>query len=109
MTEERKNRTVKLIKKMAGFIKSRFKARQVILFGSYACGRPGNDSDVDLMVILNTRQKTTDKAADIKIAVDGKFGVLFPMDLIVKTPAQINKRKKYDYFLQDVLKEGVRL
>jgi predicted nucleotidyltransferase len=64
-----------------------FRPEKVILFGSYAYGRPTQDSDVDLLVIMKTRLRPIEQAVSIRQAVDGPF----PMDLMVRTPEQIEE------------------
>ena len=48
-------------------ISREFKPRKIILFGSYASGRPGPDSDVDLLVIMDYEGKPVYKAAEIRM------------------------------------------
>lgn len=110
MTAAKKKETLKQVKEMAAFIKERFKAKDVILFGSYAYGKPDRDSDVDLMVILRAlRGKSYKKATEISLALSHNFDVQFPMDLLVRSRKQIKERMKFDYFIQDVINEGKRL
>jgi predicted nucleotidyltransferase len=45
------------IKKVTKEIVAHFRPRQVILFGSYAYGTPTEDSDVDLLVIMESEAK----------------------------------------------------
>ena len=109
MTALRKRRTIEQVKEMAAFIKDKFKAKNVILFGSYAYGKPDEQSDVDMMVIMNTRDKNYRKAADIKIALNRRFGLPFPVDLLVRTPGDIKAKGKYDSFIREVLATGKEL
>ena len=44
---------LKEIKNYAQKIKKRFNPQKIILFGSYAHGKPTDNSDVDLLVIVN--------------------------------------------------------
>ncbi len=41
-------------------ITSNFTIERIILFGSYAYGHPTTDSDIDLMVVMVTGNKTVD-------------------------------------------------
>lgn len=80
-----------------------FKAEKVILFGSYAAGHPSPDSDIDLLVIMNFKGPSAWKALEILERMKPRFAV----DLLVRTPAQIRKRLKWnDFFLKDVLEYG---
>lgn len=58
---------------------------QVILFGSYARGDAGPDSDVDVLVIANDvlpRQESVRVQRALR-------GLLVPIDVVVATPQQI--------------------
>src|SRR5260370_365854 len=84
-----------------------FKPRRIILFGSYACGVPTEDFDVDLLI---TRQRWSmsplTAAARIRVAL----GVPFPMDLIVRSDADVQRRiAGGDGFLSEVLATGITL
>jgi len=49
---ETRTRTLSEIQGIVQQIVTRFCPRKVILFGSYACGTPTADSDVDLLVVM---------------------------------------------------------
>lgn len=55
--------------------------RRSPLFGSHAYGALNADSDVDLLVIMPTRN-SLDQALKIRLAIPA----LFPLDLLVRTP-----------------------
>src|SRR5206468_3470204 len=59
-----------------------FRPQKIVLFGSYAYGRPTPDSDVDLLVILPFRGNDVAKAVQIR----SRFDTPFPMDLLVRKP-----------------------
>ena len=40
--------------------------QQIILFGSYAYGTPHDDSDIDLMIIKETRDRFLDRWVDVQ-------------------------------------------
>ena len=84
-------------------IAERFKPRRIILFGSYACGKPTEDSDVDLFVVMPFRGDEAYKAAEIRLAIHSPF----PLDLIVRTPAEVRRRLAMeDWFIMDILEKG---
>jgi predicted nucleotidyltransferase len=47
----------KSIRQLAIEIAREFSPEKIVLFGSYAGGRPDKDSDVDLLVIMNHRRR----------------------------------------------------
>lgn len=77
---------------------------KVILFGSYAYGKPNVNSDVDLLIIMNSNKKPVDRS--IQIAKSLHF-YPFPMDILVRTPNEIRKRIQMgDFFYEDIMKKG---
>lgn len=84
----------------------RFHPGKVILFGSYAYGRPTEDSDVDLLVILPHRGPGARKATQIRLACPRDF----PLDLLVRSPAELRRRLRMgDQFLREVTSKGIVL
>ncbi|HKB36609.1 MAG TPA: nucleotidyltransferase domain-containing protein [Gemmataceae bacterium] len=89
---------------MARQIAERFRPEKIILFGSYAYGTPHNESDVDLLVIMPTRN-----AIDQAIRISLAFERLFSVDVHVRTPYQIKQALKEgdcDWFLREVMEKG---
>ena len=84
-------------------IAEKFEPQKIILFGSYARGKPRPESDVDMLVIMETPLKEVEQAIEICQQIDYKFG----LDLIVRTPERLARRLKMgDWFLRDILEEG---
>lgn len=80
-----------------------FGAERVILFGSYAQGTVGEDSDVDLLVIGPFEGRSVDKSVEIRM----KLRPGFPVDLLVRTPEKIRQRIELgDDFMREILDEG---
>jgi len=71
--------TMGCIREIVRQIVERFHPEKIILFGSYASGAPTPDSDIDLLVIMETRQKPLRAAAAVAAAVDHPF----PLDILV--------------------------
>ena len=95
--------SLKEISEVAARIGRDFRPRKVILFGSYACGKPTEDSDVDLFVVMPFRGDEAYKAAEIRLAIHSPF----PLDLIVRTPAEVRRRLAMeDWFIMDILEKG---
>jgi len=87
-------------------IADRFHPRRVILFGSFARGAPAPDSDVDLLVEMDTPLRNVEQAVEIRRAVDFPF----PTDLLVRTPQQVAERRALgDTFLKEVVEKGMLL
>ena len=75
---------------------------KVILFGSYAYGKPNQHSDVDLLVVMPAWNETS-KACRIRLSVHHPF----PLDLIVRTPESLRWRlEEGDWFLREAIGKG---
>ncbi|HEX7567525.1 MAG TPA: nucleotidyltransferase domain-containing protein, partial [Anaerolineaceae bacterium] len=57
--------------------------KKIILFGSYTYGTPRPESDVDLLVVMDTQLSELDQAAVICREIPYRFG----LDLVVYAPA----------------------
>lgn len=77
---------------------------KVVLFGSYVSGKPSKDSDLDLLIIVNTKEKGIKRYAMVSELLEPRR---IPMDIIVKTPDEIKKREKmFDPFIRSIFKTG---
>ena len=81
-----------------------FAPLQVILFGSYAYGTPTEDSDVDMLVVMDVpKSEFTRKAIEIRQRIPYRFG----LDLWVRSPEEIAYRVSYnDWFLREITEKG---
>jgi predicted nucleotidyltransferase len=83
-----------------------FRPNRIILFGSYAYGVPGEDSDIDILVVLPFTGKPTRKALEIV----RKIKPMIPLDLIVRTPEVVSERiANNDWLMRDVMEKGQTL
>lgn len=78
------------IREMVKRIVRQFDPDKVILFGSYARGDAGPDSDVDLLIVMPVAGSTQEKAIEIGVAL---HDIPLPKDLIVTTPEEFEWRK----------------
>jgi len=70
------------IRAVAERIAREFQPEKIVLFGSYASGRPTPDSAVDLLVIMPFEGKAFWKALEILNRIDAPFS----LDLQVRRP-----------------------
>jgi hypothetical protein len=77
---------------------------RVILFGSYAYGAPSDNSDVDLLVILETDARPADRYLAVSRLIRPRP---FPLDILVKTPDEITQAlTKGDTFISEIVTQG---
>lgn len=79
-----------LIKEAVRRIVDNFNPEKIILFGSYAYGQPREESDIDLMVVMDTNMKPYERALPIRRTL--KY-LGMPKDVIVKTPQEFERFK----------------
>jgi predicted nucleotidyltransferase len=86
-------------------IVTELKPEKIILFGSYAYGNPTPDSDVDLLVIMETKAREIDRYVAISNLL---YPREFPVDIIVKTPKEIKaeSQKSGNFFMREILTKG---
>jgi predicted nucleotidyltransferase len=96
------NIPITAIRRYARRIAEKFDPDKIILFGSYAYGQPDEWSDVDLLVVIPTRNQI-DQSLRIVLSVAAPF----PVDLIVRTPKRMLRDwEDGDWFLREVLAKG---
>lgn len=82
---------------------------QIILFGSYANGRPHTDSDLDIYVVIseNADVRELDVMKLIYRAIRDKKTM--PVDVVVSKENKFNKRKSAPTLERQIVQEGVVL
>ena len=92
------------IQTLADKIAREFHPEKIILFGSHARGDAQPDSDVDLLVIMDSDQHPSRTAAEITYRVHARR---YPLDLIVRSHQMVRTRLQMnDWFMRDVMREG---
>lgn len=93
------------IQRVAKQIVKEYQPKRIILFGSYAWGKPGPDSDVDLFIIKESAKRRIDRERDLRRKL---FGNNFPaLDLLIYTPEEVKKRMEIeDFFILDIVNNG---
>ena len=83
-----------------------YRPAKIILFGSYGCGSPRPDSDLDLLIIKETAERLLDRCAAVRrILSDPRRTV--PLETLVLTPAEVSGRLAAgDQFVAGILEKG---
>ena len=83
-----------------------FQPRRIVMFGSRARGDTRPDSDLDLMVEMETQ----DPPAQRVRGIDALFGLRrWAMDLVVYTPAELESQRQYRNSLVRVIESEGRV
>ena len=100
---ERENAAIQIDEAIRKIV-DQFHPVKIILFGSYARGAAGPDSDVDLLVVMNVKDSKRRQAVEIDLALSDRT---FPLDLIVVTPEEFEKyRDIVGHIVYPAVREG---
>ena len=100
---------IDLIKTIASRIKEQYGAQEVILFGSYALGKTREDSDIDLFIIADTKERFFERMATVSRLVRDLIRKI-PFSPIVLTRQEVEERiKRGDQFIQEILENGIKV
>ena len=81
--------TRKLLREITERIVDAVNPEKIILFGSYGYGKPTLDSDIDLLVVMKSKQRPVERGRVISdLFPNRRFG----MDILVRTPQELAKR-----------------
>ena len=91
------------IKGLCKRIVETFQPQKIILFGSRAYGKPREDSDIDLLVVM----PYDGDHAKAAIRILNHLNVLAPIDLLVRSPEEIRERIELgDQFMREIVGRG---
>ena len=81
----------------------------IYLFGSYAYGTPGKDSDLDLYVVFkdDMSMRELDAIRSIRTAIDPVKNM--PMDILGLKQNRFHDRKLYATLERKIVREGIKL
>jgi predicted nucleotidyltransferase len=109
MTAEK--RIEELIKEVNSGLYKKFKEKltKIILFGSYARGDFDNESDLDLLVLIEDEEpvRYSDEIVDFEVDLTIKYGIL--PSIILRNTGYFNDNKGIIPFFRNVEKEGVEI
>ncbi|MEW6355073.1 MAG: nucleotidyltransferase domain-containing protein [Planctomycetota bacterium] len=81
----------------------------IVLFGSYAGGKPTPDSDIDLLIVKETDHPPMRRWMEVKRLLRDRRRTA-SVSPLVYTPKELQERLALqDFFVQDVLEHGVVL
>ncbi len=102
--------TERLLQDITRRIVDAFEPEKIILFGSRAYGKPRTHSDIDLLIVMNRLRSQSVLERDrrvAEIARSARTNGLFPVDVIVRSPAELAYRLKIgDPFFRGVMLKG---
>jgi predicted nucleotidyltransferase len=95
-----------MIRRVVERLQRDYQPVQVILFGSYAYGRPTRESDVDLLIVKETSKPFHQRLFDVRQLVSPILNGQ-PFEPIVITPRELRRRlQRGDQFFQEIVRKG---
>lgn len=92
------------IQEIANKIAKEFQPEKIILFGSYAWGKPGPDSDIDLFVLKKDAPNPLDLGGDIRGFL---WDYPIAMDILVYNQEILDKSlRKQNFFIKNIINQG---
>lgn len=98
-----------IIRNIVAKLVEEYAPHMVILFGSYAYGLPHPDSDIDLLIIKDTKKRFLDRWVEVhRILTDMHPSI--PLGTLILTQEELENRiAKGDQFITGILDKGKRL
>ena len=102
----REEELTQLVLKIVEKIKKEYQPEKIILFGSYAYGKPDRDSDLDFFIVKKTADRPIDRRVEvIRIVSDPNMRISF--EPIVLTPEEVKRRVEIgDQFVKEIIEKG---
>lgn len=96
--------SAKEIRQYCDAIARSFTPEKIIIFGSHAHGKPHEDSDVDVFVLMRHTRRLGRRPS---LTIRRKIQAGFPVDIVVKEPREFARRlREGDSFLSEVAEKG---
>ncbi len=100
-----------LVRQINCELKRKFKEKlcKIILFGSYARGDYNNESDLDVLVLVEDEKpnKYSKEIVDFEIDLTIRYGIL--PSIIVRSTDYFNENREIIPFFRNVEREGVEV
>ncbi len=90
------------LKRYVDTIVAEYNPEKIILFGSFAVGRVGPNSDIDLMIVMDTDKPFLDRTKEIIKLLKPKVGT----DFLVYTPDELLEMSDRDFFRKEIVEKG---
>lgn len=94
-----------IITKIVNKIKSEYQPEKIILYGSYAYGKPDRNSDIDLLIIKETDERPIDRRIQVRKIADIRLAIAFSP--FVMTSKEIKYcLNRGDQFIEEIMNKG---
>lgn len=93
------------IKDIIRILRTKYHPEKVILFGSCATGKVTRDSDIDMLIIKDTKRPYGQRWLEVSRMVRN-FKRYIPFEPFVLTPEEFRRQLKRNLFLQEIVEKG---
>lgn len=101
-TAELKQLTDEIVQKL----RAHYDPQQIILFGSYADGSTHQSSDLDLLIVKDTKERFIDRWSTVRQILSDPSRKI-ALETLVLTPQELSERlARGDQFLGEILQKG---
>lgn len=90
-----------------------YNPQKIYIYGSYARGEATKDSDLDVLIIKNTRKKFRDRRIDVSRYIYSRERLEkgttldYPVEALVYTEEEIKDHLEWDPFIRSIYKDKV--
>jgi len=102
---ERKRNLQKELNRCISILKEKYHPKKVLLFGSLASDKINKWSDIDLILIKDTKKPFLERSKEVLLLLKPKVG----MDILVYTPDEFRQLSEKRFFKEEIVKKGVNL
>ncbi len=96
----------KIISEVVDKIREEYQPEKIILYGSYAYGKPTRDSDIDLFIVKQTEKRRPERFVEVSRIIHEPKRVI-SISPLVYTPREVEERLEIgDQFIEEVLTKG---
>lgn len=90
------------ISRVVDQIKKNYNPELIMIFGSYSSGKIHADSDLDILLVKETKKRPLWR----RIEARKSFETDLPVDLLVYNPKEFIELKKNSLFIKSIINEG---
>jgi len=103
--EERRALLALALERVLDACRAQPEVSEAYVFGSYGSGKVGPTSDLDVLIVRDTRLGAVDRVADPKLASRGRTGI----DLVVVTPDEFRTTFRASSFGRSIIETARRV